>query len=129
MGAGAEPDFLLDSTSRVDMIDARICLAFQSAVAVAALLTVSACAEGGTEEGRAPSYQEASSEHADGTGRYYMGREIARVTGVDRQEWLDRPQRETEELPNRVVRALELRSTDVVADIGAGTGYFTFRIG
>ncbi len=73
-------------------------------------------------------YDVRESAHVDGTGRFYMGREIAKVTGVDRQEWLERPQRETEELPSRVVRALELEIDDVVADIGAGTGYFTFRI-
>lgn len=64
----------------------------------------------------------------NGTGRYYMGREIAEVAGVGREEWLDRPERETKELPNRVVRALELEADDIVADIGAGTGYFTFRL-
>lgn len=73
-------------------------------------------------------YDQRASAHPEGTGRYYMGREIGEVTGVDRQEWLERPERETAELPNRVVRALELRPDDVVADIGAGTGYFTFRI-
>lgn len=73
-------------------------------------------------------YEDGTASGERGTGRYYMGREIAEITGMDRQEWLERPERETEELPNRVVRALELRSGDVVADIGAGTGYFTFRI-
>ena len=73
-------------------------------------------------------YEQGKRTSADGTGRLFMGREIARVTGVGREEWLERPERETEELPNRVVRALELRATDAVADIGAGTGYFTFRI-
>ena len=73
-------------------------------------------------------YVEGAPSDADGTGRVFMGREIAKVTGVGREEWLERPERETEELPNRVVRALELRPADAVADIGAGTGYFTFRI-
>lgn len=86
----------------------------------------------GPEAGRgdiaADLYEEGESRHENGTGRFYMDREIAEVAGVDRQEWLERPERETEELPNRVVRALELRPDDVVADIGAGTGYFTFRI-
>ncbi|HEX7070308.1 MAG TPA: class I SAM-dependent methyltransferase, partial [Rhodothermales bacterium] len=43
-------------------------------------------------------------------------------------EWLERPTRETSELPSRVVKGLELSPADVVADIGAGTGYFTFRL-
>lgn len=73
-------------------------------------------------------YVSQESVHESGTGRFYMGREIAEITGVGRQEWLERPERETEELPNRVVRALETRPDDAVADIGAGTGYFTFRI-
>ncbi len=73
-------------------------------------------------------YVEGEPAGENGTGRFYMGREIAEVAGVGREEWLDRPERETKELPNRVVRALELENDDVVADIGAGTGYFTFRL-
>ena len=57
-----------------------------------------------------------------------MGREIAQVMGSSDLDWMERPGRETEELPDRVVRALELQPSDVVADIGAGTGYFTFRL-
>jgi len=64
----------------------------------------------------------------DGTGRYYMGREIARVMDHRGAAWLERPERERTERPARVVENLDLRPTDVVADIGAGTGYFTFRI-
>lgn len=65
----------------------------------------------------------------DGTGKLYLGREIAGMTEHDPgSSWLERPERETTEFPSRVVQALELQPTDVVADIGAGTGYFTFRI-
>lgn len=64
----------------------------------------------------------------DGTGKVYMGREIARVMGHRGAGWLERPSRATEEFPDRVVKALGLDSADVVADIGAGTGYFTFRL-
>jgi len=65
----------------------------------------------------------------DGTGRFYLGREIARILEEEHStSWLERPGRETTELPSRVVQALKLRPTDIVADIGAGTGYFTFRL-
>ena len=60
--------------------------------------------------------------------RTYMGREIGMVRGADAAQWFDRPEREYSELPNRLVRSLPLAETDVVADIGAGTGYFTFRL-
>ncbi len=59
----------------------------------------------------------------DGTGKVYMGREIAQVMGHQGADWLERPDRATEEQPQKMVAALKLKSTDVVADIGAGTGY------
>jgi ubiquinone/menaquinone biosynthesis C-methylase UbiE len=61
----------------------------------------------------------------DGTGKYYMGREIAQVMGHQGADWLERPDRATEEQPQKMLAALELKSTDVVADIGAGTGYIS----
>ena len=64
-----------------------------------------------------------------GTGRIYHDREIARVRSHDEvAEWLDRPEREVSELSDRLVDALDLKPADVVADIGAGTGFYTFRI-
>ncbi|HEX6791793.1 MAG TPA: class I SAM-dependent methyltransferase [Candidatus Krumholzibacteria bacterium] len=64
----------------------------------------------------------------DGTGKVYMGREIAIPMGHRGATWLERRSREHEESPATLVRMLQLRPTDVVADIGAGTGYFSFRI-
>jgi ubiquinone/menaquinone biosynthesis C-methylase UbiE len=61
----------------------------------------------------------------DGTGKYYMGREIAQVMGHQGSGWLERADRATEEQPQNMIAALELKSTDVVADIGAGTGYIS----
>jgi ubiquinone/menaquinone biosynthesis C-methylase UbiE len=64
----------------------------------------------------------------DGTGKFYMGREISQVMGHRGADWLERAGREREEAPDVLVRELGLSPTDVVADIGAGTGYFTFRL-
>ncbi|MBE9181250.1 class I SAM-dependent methyltransferase [Oculatella sp. LEGE 06141] len=73
-------------------------------------------------------YQERTIHSADGIGKFYMGREIAQVMGHQGAAWLERPSRAIEEQPNQVVAALNLQPTDIVADIGAGTGYFSFRI-
>ena len=64
----------------------------------------------------------------DGIGKHYFGREIAKVMGHRGAAWLERKTRASEELPDQVVIAMGLRPDARVADIGAGTGYFTFRI-
>lgn len=73
-------------------------------------------------------YQERSIHRPGGIGKFYMGREIARVMGHEGAGWLERSSREQQEKSSLVVQALNLKPTDIVADIGAGTGYFTFRI-
>jgi ubiquinone/menaquinone biosynthesis C-methylase UbiE len=40
----------------------------------------------------------------------------------------DNPARDAWQMPDRVIAALELKPGQVVADIGAGTGYFTVRL-
>jgi precorrin-6B methylase 2 len=75
-----------------------------------------------------PLYQTRQVHDPDGTGRFYMGREIAQTMGPGGIGWLDRPEREAEERPEVVIEAMGLRSGEVVADLGAGSGYFTFRI-
>jgi FkbM family methyltransferase len=64
----------------------------------------------------------------DGTGRFYMGREIAHPMSHRGAAWLERPDREDEERPYAVVAALQLEDDDVVVDLGAGTGYYTRRL-
>ncbi|EGJ31000.1 MULTISPECIES: class I SAM-dependent methyltransferase [Moorena] len=73
-------------------------------------------------------YKIRSFHSKDGIGKFYMGREIAKVMGHQEMLWLERPSRESQEQPSVVIDALNLRPTDTVADIGAGTGYFSFRI-
>lgn len=65
---------------------------------------------------------------ADGTGKFYLGREIAHVMGHQGAEWLERPGRAEEEGTDVLVKAMDLQPNDVIADIGAGSGYFTFRM-
>ncbi|WP_263379872.1 class I SAM-dependent methyltransferase [Granulicella paludicola] len=75
-----------------------------------------------------PFYEARAKHDPDGTGMFYMGREIAQVMGAGGIAWLDRSQRDTEEHPAEVLAALHLRPGEVVADLGAGSGYFTFRM-
>ncbi|PHJ68357.1 methyltransferase type 11 [Nostoc linckia z18] len=73
-------------------------------------------------------YEEHIIHSPDGIGKYYMGREIAKVMGYTGAGWLERPKREVEEQPSKIVSILNLKPDNVVADIGAGTGYLSFRI-
>jgi SAM-dependent methyltransferase len=63
-----------------------------------------------------------------GIGKVYMGREISSTLGHRGIVWLEREERQTEERPDLLVTELKLAPDWVVADIGAGSGYFTFRL-
>lgn len=64
----------------------------------------------------------------DGIGKVYLGREISHVMGHLGAGWLERPTREQEERTDLLIENLPLAPDDVVADIGAGTGYFSIPI-
>jgi predicted methyltransferase len=52
-------------------------------------------------------------------------RRPAPVMGAGGAGWLERQDRDEEQRPAEVIRTMGLRDGDVVADLGAGTGYFT----
>ncbi|MEO0540536.1 MAG: methyltransferase domain-containing protein [Cyanobacteria bacterium P01_A01_bin.105] len=89
------------------------------------LLLLTSCGSTLTEGTATYSYKKPS---ADGIGKVYMGREISQVMGHQGAYWLERPSREQEERPDMAVDALGLKPTDTVADIGAGTGFMSFKI-
>lgn len=64
----------------------------------------------------------------DGVGKFYMGREISHVMGHLGAGWLERPERERQERTDLLIAGLNLSEDFVVADIGAGTGYFSFPV-
>lgn len=63
-----------------------------------------------------------------GSSHPVSGRIIAGVMGHEGAPWLDRPERESEERPSLAIKELRLEPGMVVADFGAGSGYYTERL-
>jgi len=63
-----------------------------------------------------------------GSGKFYKGREIARIMNFAGVDWLERSTRPEEENTNLAIEKLPVNKNSIVADIGAGSGYYTFRI-
>jgi ubiquinone/menaquinone biosynthesis C-methylase UbiE len=57
-----------------------------------------------------------------------MEREIAHVMGYQGMNWLDRPEREEEENTAKLIENMTIKPDDVIADIGAGSGYHVFKM-
>jgi ubiquinone/menaquinone biosynthesis C-methylase UbiE len=56
------------------------------------------------------------------------GRQTAPVMSAAGSPWLDRPERESEEQPDKALEAIGIRRGMVVADVGAGIGYMSFKM-
>lgn len=102
-----------------------ICTRTRIVTGIAALLIAAFFPFLGAQETDDYEYKKVS---RDGIGKYYMGREISHVMGHQGSSWLERPHRDHEQKTSRLVRNLPLQPDDTVADIGAGTGYFSFRV-
>ena len=87
-------------------------------------------AEKAEKSGEKPSkrYERRPDHDPNGIGKFYMGREIAHVMGFAGADWLERSSREEEERLTLLVRSLDLKPGDVVADIGAGSGVISLRM-
>ena len=57
-----------------------------------------------------------------------MGRQIAYVMGYQGISWLERQEREKEERTSLLLKNMDLQAEDVIADIGAGSGYHVFKM-
>lgn len=103
--------------------------AWRLSIMVLLSLAVNSPADEITKTNPPPSVYEVRENHdPDGIGKFYQGREIAHVMGHQAADWLERPEREQEEKPGLLLEALKLKPGQAVADIGAGTGYYTRRL-
>lgn len=92
---------------------------------VFSIVALSASAQQATQP---PRYETRERHDPNGIGKFYMGREIAHYMTHAGAPWLDRPEREKEERPDLVMAALKLKPGDIVADLGCGTGYYSWRM-
>ena len=102
-------------------------MAFLSLALGVAIVPANASAQAAREAPPAARYSQGAPT-ADGIGKVIQGREIARVMGWQGAAWLEREEREREERTDLLLPALQLKPGMTVADVGAGTGYFSWRM-
>ena len=91
------------------------------------LLTLALSASGVASAQEAQHYRY-TKPNRDGIGKIYMGRQISHVMGHLGAGWLERSDRVKQERTDLLIERLPLEPGFNVADIGAGTGYFSFPV-
>ena len=92
----------------------------------ALLLTITALAC--SDSTQLPQHYSLSTATPGGSGRVYMGREIAAVMSHLDADKLSRPERATQEQTHLLIDLLPLQENLTIADIGAGSGFFTLQL-
>jgi SAM-dependent methyltransferase len=96
---------------------------------LASFLLFTTCgAQPSADETPASSYYRAGKASWGGIGKFYMGREISHVMGHLGADWLERDEREAEEGVSQAIKNMQLQGDEIIADIGAGSGYYAFRV-
>lgn len=92
-------------------------------------VVVMGCAAKPTSSPAPPRHDHADDDHADDDHGHHAHHDMPhRFVGAD--EWakrFDDPSRDAWQRPDAVIASLGLHDDDVVADVGAGTGYFAMR--
>ncbi len=91
------------------------------------LLSLAPVAHAQPKQPPEPLYEQRVESNRDGIGKFFLGREISHVMGHQGASWLERPTRQQEERTDLLIESLPVREGDVVADIGAGSGYFAWQ--
>jgi SAM-dependent methyltransferase len=97
-------------------------------VVAAAALTGAAGAACSRPRGEAKAGPSSSAAAAVDPAGTYMGRTLAQPMSYRGADWLERDDREATEQPEHVLDVLAVRDGMTVADVGAGSGYFTVRL-
>jgi ubiquinone/menaquinone biosynthesis C-methylase UbiE len=92
------------------------------------VIAFTASAQQPPKEKKETRYEMKANHDPNGIGKFYMGREIAHVMSHFGASWLERTEREKEEEPAKLHGMLKLQSGMVVVDMGAGSGYHSFRM-
>ena len=97
-------------------------------VFIALLIVLSTATSCLSQERKSDSSYSYKTGDPNGIGKWYMGREISHVMGYQGIRWLERQERQKEENTSRLLLNLNIQPDDIIADIGAGSGYHVFKM-